>query len=198
MKVSSVKITGGKFACFVQMLIGWLLGPLFFIGMLAAMFDNTSPAGASFFMALFAGIGIYMIFRGRVKSRRIKRLKQYVQIISANKVTALPAIADMARQSVERVTEDLRFMIDKGYLADVWLNEMGNEIVTTDKMLAQINNTTLPETPRVEPSAPYAQQPLSAVSAPVVAQCKTCGATNEVPAGKTKKCAYCDSPVAAN
>jgi len=80
-------------------------------------------------IAIVGVIGLFIFLLGVKKLRRVGRFKRYVLSISEDRVTSVSLLAEMTRQPVDRVREDLEIMIAKGCLTGVWFNETKDELI---------------------------------------------------------------------
>lgn len=124
--------------------------------------------------------GIVLMNKAKKIQAEGESIKQYLSIVVNGNVRQLDAIASTTGKSYDVVHDDIKNMIDKGFLKNAYIDEGAREIV-------------LPNT------VPTTQNTVSttANAAPIqskIVTCPCCGANNTV-LGDMGECEYCGSPL---
>ena len=139
------------------------------------------------------------IVKGTQIKRRVDRFKQYVSLISREKINSIDQIAVATNQSADFVRKDLQKMIDKRFFANAFIDTATNNIII-------VGGQTAPET---STNTEYTAPPSASVqnlarTAPVLSQnvvqatmeavdCSGCGASATKLKGTQSSCEYCGS-----
>ena len=132
-----MKVDYPNSAGWIAWIILWFLLGVFCIpGMIywwSEMLRGATTPGESVCITVLFPLGLFlcsfMIVLGVKKLGRVGRFKRYVLSISEDRVTSVSLLAEMTRQPVDRVREDLEIMIAKGCLTGVWFNETKDELI---------------------------------------------------------------------
>ena len=122
----SVVISGllGKFAS----IFGYCFAFTGIVGLSTELSKDGESSGVVVAI-IFAVLGVSLIVHGSRIKRRIKRFKQYISLISAQRMTSIGSIAAATLQYVDFVKKDLKKMISIKYFINATINEATNEIV---------------------------------------------------------------------
>lgn len=142
---------------------------------------------SSVMVILFFGVAGYFLLKLSKKTRKeAEDIKQYLSIIVNGNVRQLDVIASSVNKKYDVVRNDIKKMIDKGYLKNAYINEGARELVFA--------------TPAVPPQAAAPQVASTrTVASPAPAQprivtCSCCGANNTI-VGSIGECEYCGAPL---
>lgn len=124
--------------------------------------------------------GIVLMNKAKKIQAEGESIKQYLSIVVNGNVRQLDAIASTTGKSYDVVHNDIKNMIDKGFLKNAYIDEGAREIVLPSTVPTTQNtiNTT-------------------ANAAPIqsrIVTCPCCGANNTV-LGDMGECEYCGSPL---
>lgn len=124
--------------------------------------------------------GIVLMNKAKKIQAEGESVKQYLSIVVNGNVRQLDAIASTTGKSYDVVHNDIKNMIDKGFLKNAYIDEGAREIVLPNAVPTTQNtaNTT-------------------ANAAPIqskIVTCPCCGANNTV-LGDMGECEYCGSPL---
>lgn len=136
--------------------------------------------GSLVIFVFFIAGGVVLINKAKRIQAEGESIKLYLSIIVNGNVRQLDAIASTTGKSYDVVHNDIKNMIDKGFLKNAYINEGTREIVMQSPI----------------PVAQYIVNP-TANSTPVqtkIVACSCCGANNTV-VGDMGECEYCGSPL---
>lgn len=123
---------------------------------------------------LLAGI-VLLLIAGALAAASFKRaarqarLKNYPPILTGREVIKIHQISEITGESVRRVYEDLKFMIESGMIEDFYVDYQQEQVVSRKYI----------------PKASYK----------TVVTCSGCGGNNEVIVGITQSCTFCLEPL---
>ena len=124
--------------------------------------------------------GIVLINKAKKIQAEGEIIKQYLSIIVNGNIRQLDVIATTTGKSYDVVRNDIKNMIDKGFLKNAYIDEGAREIVLPNT--TPITQNTVNATANVVP-----------VQSKIVT-CPCCGANNTV-LGDMGECEYCGSPL---
>lgn len=173
-KTAAVKNSSGK-GLKITGIVLIVLGGFGIIG----SFDPFDFGSLVIFLFFIAG-GIVLMNKTKKIQAEGESIKQYLSIVVNGNVRQLDAIASTTGKSYDVVHNDIKNMIDKGFLKNAYIDEGAREIV-------------LPNT------APTTQNTVNTIAnaAPIqskIVACSCCGANNTV-LGDMGECEYCGSPL---
>ena len=157
-------------------LIGYSLGTLMLIAVLLASigaFDTPVEYETILVTLIFFGICVTGIIMGTRIKGRVNRFRQYVSLISLQKLTYLGDIAARTSKPVEFVRKDMQKMISKSFFVNATID------MVADKIIICVSTLPMPEG-SVEHE---------------VFHCSGCGAAGTRVKGMIGYCDYCGSPV---
>lgn len=144
-------------------LILWLTGRL-------KAKNGTSPlVGLIIIVALFGVGGAFLLYKALFYIKKGKKFGRYLSIIGASRDALIDYIAAVFPTSYENAVEDLRDMINEGFLGNAYLD--------------------LPRRVLVRPDIGAPDRNVQEVV------CERCGGTNKIIPGKAAVCEYCGSPI---
>lgn len=108
--------------------------------------------------------GGYLIYKGREISKTKRRYKKYIGVIKVQGRNDIQEIANKMSLTEQEAIDDIRDIIQLGLMSGKITTE--NEVIIDE--------------PKIEEKL-------------VSITCRNCGAPNQIPEGKTKKCEYCGS-----
>lgn len=150
------------------------------LGLFVSLVDGF--AGEDIALVLFFGVAGFVLRRIAKKIKtEAESVKQYLSIIVNDNIRQLDAIASTTGKTYDVVHEDVKKLIDKGYLKNAYIDESTREVVLP-------NNAPVPQY-----NANYATANAAPVQSKVVT-CPCCGANNTV-MGDIGECEYCGSPL---
>ena len=162
---------------------GYVLGGISLLILLVLLFDDGfASEDTVIFMIFFVAPTAALIIGGTRISRRVRRFKKYVTIMSAGNTRSIDDIAKAANKTTYFVAHDLQAMIIKRFFSNAVIR--GDEVVFLDEPTA-----TMPALQTHQTTTPSAQ---AALSKPINATCKGCGVSvtlQNVPVA----CEYCGS-----
>jgi hypothetical protein len=109
---------------------------------------------------------------------KTKRFRMYMSVIANDKIYRISTIADVTRQNVETVTDDLMEMIEIGYFTGAYIDGISGSIVLPQPRYP-LENTVYWPSPA--PQAPVAR----------VMKCKYCTANSVIYFNEIAQCEYC-------
>ena len=157
-------------------LIGYSLGTLMLIALLLASigaFGTEVEYETILVTLIFLGICVIGVIMGTLIKRRLNRFRQYVSLISLQKLTSIGDIAARRSKPVEFVRKDLQKMIGKSLFINATIDMVADKII--------ICTSTLPT-----PDGSVEHE---------VFHCPGCGAAGTRVKGMIGYCDYCGSPV---
>lgn len=179
MNTSKAAVTVSAILGKVASIIGYALGGFSLIVIVMALADiqakGAFESGIVFVIVL--AICVFLIRKGMVIKRRIKRFKQYVAFISNDHMTSIINLAGATGQSSDFVKKDVEKMINKKFFVNAAIDQNSGEIVIGNKTLG----TNFSNSPT---------QPNNSADTELVV-CKGCGATNSKLKGIPASCEYC-------
>ena len=143
-------------------------------------FDPFDFGSLVIFIFFIAG-GIVLMNKAKKIQAEGESIKQYLAIVVNGNVCQLDAIASKTGKSYDVVHDDIKNMIDKGFLKNAYIDEGAREIVLPNSAPALQNNTNI------------ASANATPVQSKIVA-CPCCGANNTI-YGDMGECEYCGSPL---
>ncbi len=150
------------------------------LGLLGCISDGLT--GENVVMILFFGAAGFALRRVAKKIKtEAENVKQYLSIIVNGNVRQLDTIASTTGKSYDVVHNDVKKMIDKGYLKNAYIDEGMREVVLPNNAPAPQNNVNA-----AAANATPAQTKIVA--------CPCCGANNTI-YGDMGECEYCGSPL---
>lgn len=155
----------------------YVISVLYIIGCLESSFTF-----ADLVIIVVFAVGGYCLCRVAKKAKiEAENVKQYLSIIVNGNVRQIDAICSTTGKSYDEVKNDIRKMIEKGYLKNAYIDESARKVVLPTANVAPAVNVQ-----EASESAP-------AVKAHIVA-CPYCGANNTI-IGDIGECEYCGSPL---
>ena len=178
-KKAAISTTGGT-GMKVLGIILIAFGSLAVLGCMSS--EPSSEDVAPLIMVLFmiAG-GIALLVKAKKIKKEAKSIKEYLSIIVNGNVRQLDSIATTTGKSYDVVYNDVKKMIDKGYLKNAYIDEGRREVVLPG------------DAPVVTQNAATTTINASSAQTKIVA-CPCCGANNTI-VGNTGECEYCGSPL---
>ena len=143
-------------------------------------FDPFDFGSLVIFLFFIAG-GVVLMNKAKKIKAEGESIKQYLSIVVNGNVRQLDAIASTTGKSYDVVHNDIKNMIDKGFLKNAYIDEGAREIVLP-------NSTSVPQN-NVNTSTANATPAQSKIVA-----CPCCGANNTI-YGDMGECEYCGSPL---
>lgn len=143
-------------------------------------FDPFDFGSLVIFLFFIAG-GVVLMNKAKKIQAEGESIKQYLAIIVNGNVRQLDAIASTTGKTYDVVHNDVKNMIDKGFLKNAYINEGMREVVLPNSTPASQHNVNATTTN----AAP--------VQSKIVA-CPCCGANNTI-YGNIGECEYCGSPL---
>lgn len=181
--MESVKVKVSAICGKICSAIGYTLGGLMTLGFITQLTDGKpsvySATYDTFMYLLFFSLCGFLIYKGITIKRRIKRFKNYVNLISYSNITSLKNIAASSNQSIDFITKDIQKMIDKGYFKNAVINKKHGEVII-GKMLTGVTAPGNTNAALIEEKT---------------VRCQSCGAFNTIINYKSTKCEYCGSPI---
>ena len=176
MKRSKAAIVLNSVLANVLCIVGYILGALIIIALILEVAD-VYETGVSFDAILLSVVVlaacVIAIITGTLIKRTIKRFRQYVSLISLQRLTSIPDIAARVSKSADFVRKDLHKMIGKRFFANASIDMLSDEII--------VNAGALPVQ-----GGPVEYE---------VFQCSGCGARGSRIKGGLGYCDYCGFPV---
>jgi hypothetical protein len=148
---------------------------------LVLIFEPATDAGTNITSLIVIGFGVLLIYYGIKIKKRLRRFKNYIQIITTENTTSLKSIAGKTSQSVDFVMKDIKEMTYKKYFVDAYIDENAYEIVLKNR----------------ENNVNSVQVENNIASEMITVTCKGCGAANSVSVGKSNECEFCGSNLSA-
>ena len=133
---------------------------------------------------IFIGFGVSLILVGIRIKRRIKRFKNYLNIILNENQTSLESIASMTSKSIDFVTSDLLIMIYKKFFINIYVDKNSRRVILKGSESTTINSPIIKST--VTKNVPVNM---------ITVTCRSCGAANNVPDNSIVECEFCGSPI---
>ena len=162
-------------------LFGYAFGLFGVVGFTVEVNGDKSAVGFAM-SVIFMASAIFLIIKGILIKRRIKRFKRYISLITLNQMTSIDKIAASTFQSAQYVINDLQKMIYKKYFVNASIDIAANEII--------IGNRTA----SAPYAASYAAPPHNSMQTELeVFNCPGCGASGARSKGVPGKCDYCGS-----
>jgi len=176
MKKSKAAIILNSVLANVLCIVGYILGALVAIALILEVAD-VYETGASFDAILLSIVVlaacVIAIVAGTIIKRSIRRFRQYVSLISLQRLTSIRDIAARVSKPVDFVRKDLQKMIGKRFFANASIDMLSDEII--------VNAGALPVQ-----GGPVEYE---------VFQCSGCGARGSRIKGGLGYCDYCGFPV---
>jgi NADH:ubiquinone oxidoreductase subunit 5 (subunit L)/multisubunit Na+/H+ antiporter MnhA subunit len=174
-------VVGGKFAT----VIGVILVALFVIatsGEIPSKDDDTATK-ISYIVVyiIFILVGIFLIIYGNKAKHRIRRFRQYIDIITNQNQTSIDQVAGIVQKPVNFVLADIQNMIRRRYFVGAYVD------VNTRYIVFQGRSAGAGAAGMEENAPPNREM--------VVVACKSCGANNQIVKGTVGECEYCGSPI---
>ena len=160
----------------IASIVGYCGIALFLLGAVLMLLD--SGLGTAIVGFVIAALFIPFIRMGSTIKKRIKRFKQYVSLISNQKMILISDLASATRQSASFVRDDLATMISKNFFTDASLDLTANE----HKIVIGRKTTV-----------PIASIPTKTQAEMEDITCVGCGAAVAKLKGESGKCDYCGS-----
>jgi len=162
----------------IMIIIGWIISVFFILGIIgvASTTDDSGKAVALFFCFMCLIVGVCLILSGSIARRRMKRVRQYLEIISEQEETPLQSLAAATEKSIDYVKKDLQFMLNKKLIKNVVIDLEKSVILVQHKASNENSSSDI-----------YAEK--------TTVICSGCGAKNIVLKGKTGECEFCGSPL---
>lgn len=165
------KIAGGCWAVF------WGLIALY------SMFDDEADgAGLIIFLWVLCAVGIVIYLTGRKRTKMRLEFKKYVMQLSMDPSGSLEELAAATGTTVDIVKSRLRYMIEKKFFTDAFINEQTNQLILPS--IAQ-------KTQQLQTARDAA--PDASPQEWIVCTCPHCGALNKLIKGTVGKCDFCGS-----
>ena len=176
MKKSKAAIFLNSILANVLCVVGYLLGALVIIALIlevADVYDTGVSFDAILISIVVLAACVIAIVTGTIIKRSIRRFRQYVSLISLQRLTSIPAIAARVSKPADFVRKDLQKMIGKRFFANASIDMLSDEII--------VNAGALPVQ-----GGPVEYE---------VFQCSGCGARGSRIKGGLGYCDYCGFPV---
>lgn len=165
---------------------GLVLIGLSIIYLFAAVGDPAITVGEMISAVLLMGSsGAGLIILGKRSKKNAEKIKKYISLVVNQEVTSIEDIATAMALPYEITQKDIQKMIDKGYFAGAYINEISKEIV-----LPNNHKQDYKKQEYINANKPNAEM--------LVVTCKGCGANNKVLKGSVVECEFCGSPVGGN
>lgn len=178
----------------ISSIAGYVLAAIGVIGF-SAEITNKRESSTVVTAFIFIALGVFLIINGIKSKRRIKRFKQYVTLISTQRITSLDSIAANTSRSVDFVRKDLQKIIDKRFFAHASINAATNEIVIGGMTASPgAAATSWQAQPQQQAQTPQQAQ-TAAQSEYETFTCPGCGASGAKLRDVPKNCDYCGSLV---
>lgn len=186
MNQSRVSIVMSQIIEKVEKIAGGCWGVFFALIALYAMFDDEKDgAGLIMIMWLLAALGFSVFYLGMKRTKMRMEFKKYIAHLSADPSGSLENLASATGASVDKVKKNLKYMINKRFFTDAFINEQTSQLIfpSMAQRLQQQAQTM-----------PYAG-PGTAQPELVVCTCRCCGGINKIAKGTAGECDYCGSPL---
>lgn len=182
MDTSKVAVGAAKVAGKMASIFGYLIGGFFLICFIVVLADpgSATPGSQAMLAVIFAAFtaaGVLLAAYGWRTKRRLRRFKQYVNLISVEHIFAITQLATASSQSVDFVIRDLQKMIDSRFFANAQIDR-GNDLIVIGQ-------------PQPEAADPVRVQVKTAEAEMETVTCPGCGAANSRPKGTKGTCDYC-------
>jgi len=176
MKASKAAVAINSFFGHLLCLTGYFLGSVMALSLItgfAGAYDESYANEATILGAVTIILCAVAVFTGTRMKKRVDRFRQYVSLMSSQKLTFVGDIADRTSRSDDDVKKDLQKMISKRFFVNASLDMTTNQII--------VCASTLPGRG-------------DAVEYDVFC-CSGCGATGTRAKGMMGHCDYCGTPV---
>lgn len=183
-QISRVAIVIRKIISFLAIVLGGLIDFVFGITFLSGKYKDK---GSLIVLLVFIAIGTALIVYGIINNRKIKRFKNYVNIMSLDNQTSLNDIANSSSQSIDFVSKDLQDMINQKFFTTAYIDKQTNEFVLQKKYTSVRTDTI--NYNKVNDDTEKKEQPLEYKAV----TCKSCGASNNIIVGTAAECEFCGS-----
>jgi len=177
MKATKAKVVAYAILGKISSLAGYFCGFVGIFGFINELTESFDYTGLVLSL-VFISLAVFFIIKGMQVKHRVRRFKNYVSLISAQKMTSLDNISATTSQSLDFVKSDLQKMIDLKFFPKAYIDAAGNEIV--------IGNGSF-----TTPSLPSASGNLATYPETAVFVCSGCGASGSKPKGVHANCDYC-------
>ena len=137
-----------------------------------SMFETEVIVAIAIMLVLAGGGGAVLLFKARGYIKKGKKYERYLSIINSSRDGLIDYIASAYPTTYDVAVEDLRSMINDGFLENTYIDLRRRALVT-------------PGSGVPEPNTAYARDVV----------CKRCGGVNKVTPGTTTPCEYCGSPI---
>jgi len=155
---------------------------------------STGLDGVSIYLilGLLSEAALFLISGKNITSNFIKKEK-YKLIILDNKTIYIDKIAEAASTTYEEAKAYIQYMIDKGYLEGLTINESANKLVVPGGFEEfYYNNEHL-----FQESNPDQENDYEEKNKIQVITCKGCGSQNTIKTETVVECEYCGSKIGA-
>ncbi len=161
-----------------------IIGIVFIILGLLSL-GGASDSGTALGILIFYGGGGALIIWGSIKVKKMgEQYKKYIDIVINQNQTTIDNIASMMGLDYEKTVKGLQKMIDLGYFADAYIDQVNHEIVFPSRRVVQtVNPANIPSNNN------FAQPQHKAV------KCPNCGGNNMIIVGSFCECDFCGSPL---
>ena len=140
-------------------------------GIFTAMSVYGIVAGLAGNAKLRSGLATYLVMLVILNQNQVRLPKRFATIFSAN-ATGTILVRDLAKQlnmSYDKTLAELNRAMNRGYLVNCYLNQSGEAAIILTNITAADNYVTV--------------------------ICPNCGGSNQVRAGFSGVCSYCNSPL---
>ena len=128
-------------------------------------------------LIIFIGLGVWGFYHNYMKHERIKKVKQYAQVLANEPTGNMGNIASRMGIPLEVAKKELKDIAERGYFKNAHMNYQTNCIIVYDEELKIITGGEL-ATGDIE-----------------VVCCKHCVGVSKVPKGRIVPCEFCGMPL---
>ena len=176
MRASKVAIAINSLVGSLLRMAGYSVGTILILALISGFagaydesYANEALVLSAFLIALCA---VVVVIGTRIK-RRVHRFRQYVSLMSSQKLTSIGDIAARTSRSMDFVQKDLQKMISKRFFVNASIDRATNKIIVCASTLPGQGGSTEYD----------------------VFHCSGCGAAGTKAKGMLGHCDYCGSPI---
>ena len=150
---------GGKEPGKGMAVLGGIIAAVFGFGAVSEFLDALSRGGLSyelgsiFTLLAFCGVGLFLCYRGTVKRRQFRRMKQYLSLIGRHESIKVSTLAEATGIPARKIRDDLQDMLDMGIFPTGYLDLRTDRLVLSEEGVEE-TAAPQPEPPKEEEKAP--------------------------------------------
>ena len=150
---------GGKEPGKGMAIAGGIVAAIFGFAAVSEFLDALSWGGLSYEMgSIFTllaccGAGLFLCYRGTVKRRQFRRMKQYLSLIGRHESIKVSTLAEATGIPARKIRDDLQDMLDMGIFPTGYLDLRTDRLVLSEEGVEE-TAAPQPEPPKEEEKAP--------------------------------------------